>query len=207
MLRTAPAYSYAKKIALSLCRIWNGIRHVVGARHAGQVALDLRIAIEPVLLVLLSASSAASGRYGISSPSTTPTPPGTAPTAPNASTGAAGTGTTGPGRNASAAFALCEQDVVVGGVEGLPDAVQVGLAVGDARRARGLRSSAGAAVQKPAATTAAVARAIVMSLRALRSINAPPGLPRCMPQFPGVKSSEASSERDSAALCTLNSEL
>ena len=38
-----------------------------------------------------------------------PTPAGTAPTAPNATTAAAGTGTTGPGRNASAALALCER--------------------------------------------------------------------------------------------------
>ncbi len=37
------------------------VGHVSGARHAGQIALDLRIAIQPVLLVLLSCVASASG--------------------------------------------------------------------------------------------------------------------------------------------------
>ena len=49
------------------------IRHVGRARHAGQIALDLGIRRQPVLLVLFLLREA-SGLYGISSPSTTPMP-------------------------------------------------------------------------------------------------------------------------------------
>ena len=111
-------------------------RHVVRARHAGQVALDLRIAIEPVRLVLflllrglrqirnlVAFDDAVAGGHGAD--------------------GAEREHRRGGHRHdrtrpkCQRRLRLVRQDVVVRGVERLPDAVQVWLA-GDARGTRRL---------------------------------------------------------------------
>jgi hypothetical protein len=114
------------------------IRHVVGARHAGQIALDLGIGSQPVLLVVLLLLERA-GRYGIVSPSTMPRPAGTEPTAPIFTISGAGTGTNWPGTIASAPRGM-RLEIEIRGVQRLPDAVQVGLAVLGARPLAGCGS-------------------------------------------------------------------
>ena len=90
--------------------------------------------------------AAAHGWYGISLPSTTPSPAGTPPTAPSARTegaevdagGSHEAGSAGcaaaPASSARAGRAGMGLDVVVGGVERLPDAVQIRRAIRGARR-------------------------------------------------------------------------
>ena len=89
--------------------------------------------------------AAAHGWYGISSPSTTPSPAGTPPAAPSARTGGAGSsigrGSDQPGDAGTRRRGHERQcrprgmglNVVIGGVDGLPDSVEIRPAVRGAR--------------------------------------------------------------------------
>ena len=112
-------------------------RHVVGARHAGQVALDLRIGVEPALLVLLLLRGGFRQVRNLVAFDHADAAGHRADRAEREHGGRRHRHD-GPRPKRQRGLRVVRADVVIRGVEGLPDAVEVGLAVGGARRTRGL---------------------------------------------------------------------